>query len=220
MGLLFSEIQGAKDNTGLEDEAYDAESTRDGGGTSAARAPISSDMGNASEAPPWKKRQGQNKLFWEFMRLSTFDFTRDIILVLEVAGSQDAARWEFVPVRNQVDTGSSENFVSKRKLMSSGMDMSKFVSIPEQERKARTFELLGGATYTPKEEVTLLWHKLSDRKQRKNTFLVVDTTDIDKTDSDNIANFDDLFDTLTGAQQFKDEEKAAFPIVRSKPFGM
>jgi hypothetical protein len=46
------------------------------------------------------------------------------------------------------------------------MDMSKLVQIPEENRRERELEVLGGH-FTPEQEVTL-------RKQREGLFIVID----------------------------------------------
>ncbi|KAI0116269.1 hypothetical protein GGR51DRAFT_500834 [Nemania sp. FL0031] len=137
------------------------------------------------------RRHRRNELYLDFVSLMQFDFTRDIILVVEVAGCKGLDKFEFVPLRNKVDTASDENFISRKVLQGHGMDMAKLVQIPEEDRRQRTLEGIGG-DFTPEQEAILRWHKLNDRKQRQGTFIVLD---------------DPPFDVLIGSKQFANESK-------------
>ncbi|TGJ88740.1 hypothetical protein E0Z10_g46 [Xylaria hypoxylon] len=134
-------------------------------------------------------RQKRNELYMDFVSLMQFDFTRDLILIIEVAGGEGLDKFEFVPLRNKVDTASDENFISRKVLEKYKMDMGKLVQIPEEDRRQRTLEGIGGY-FTPEQETKLRWHKLNDRKQRQGTFIVMD---------------DPPFDVLIGSKQFANE---------------
>ncbi|KAI3320113.1 hypothetical protein HD806DRAFT_247232 [Xylariaceae sp. AK1471] len=137
-----------------------------------------------------ERRKG-NDFYMDFVSLMHFDFTRDLILIIEVAAREGPDRFEFVPLRNKIDTASDENFVSRKVLEKHNMDMSKLIQIPEEDRRERTLECLGGH-FTPEQEVALRWHKLQDRKQREGLFIVID---------------DPPFDLLIGSKQFANESR-------------
>jgi hypothetical protein len=129
-------------------------------------------------------------LLKDFANLLSMDFTRSLILVLETAGPQDHSRFQFIPVRNKIDTGSDENFISKRLIEKHRMDPSIIKEIPSDKLSQRTFEMLNGLTFTPTQEVKLCWHKPQDKKQREDIFLIVEC---------------DLFDVLIGSKQWTEE---------------
>ncbi|KAI1813469.1 hypothetical protein GGS20DRAFT_478137 [Poronia punctata] len=132
-----------------------------------------------------------NVPYMDFVTLLHTDFTRDLILVIEVAGRTGLDKFEFVPLRNKIDTASDENFISRKVLQKYDMNMNKLVAIPD--RRERTLEGIGGS-FTPEQEVTLHWHKLQDRQQREGRFIVLD---------------DPPFDVLIGSKQFANECRPA-----------
>ncbi|GAP90421.2 hypothetical protein SAMD00023353_4900080 [Rosellinia necatrix] len=102
-------------------------------------------------------RQKRNELYMNFVSLMHFDFTRDLVLIIEVAGHEGLDRFEFVPLRNKIDTASDENFISRKILQDHKMDMGKLIPIPEEDRRQRTLEGIGGY-FTPEQEIVLRWH--------------------------------------------------------------
>lgn len=139
-----------------------------------------------------KHRRGASQFLADFANLLSSDFTRSLILVIEVGGMEDHMRLKEVPVRNKIDTGSDEDFVSRKLITKHGMDRNKIHDIPVERQKERTLHLLDNLTFTPKQEVTISWHKPQDARQRETTFLVVDC---------------DLFDVLIGSKHWVDEAK-------------
>ncbi|KAI0450729.1 hypothetical protein F5B21DRAFT_517261 [Xylaria acuta] len=177
MALLLSEGGPASDTTGRRDGLHDP-SYQD----QITTTPKGTEFGTEG-------RQKGNELYMNFVSLMHCDFTRDLILVIEVAGCEGLDQFKFVPLRNKVDTASDENFISRKVLQKHKMDMSKLVQIPEEDRRQRTLEGIGGH-FTPEQETELCWHKLNDRKQRYGTFIVMD---------------DPPFDVLIGSKQFANE---------------
>ncbi|KAG6354723.1 hypothetical protein INS49_003804 [Diaporthe citri] len=144
----------------------------------------------ASERPKYRRRG--RKFLAEFANLLASDFTRSLILVIEVEDVDDHMRFKMIPVRNKIDTGSDENFVSKELIAKHGMDPNKIRDLPVEEQQERTLEMLNNLTFTPKQEVTISWHKPRDKKQRQTTFLIVDSG---------------LFDVLIGSKHWADEAR-------------
>lgn len=143
-------------------------------------------------------------LLKDFASLLSMDFTRSLILVLETAGPQDQSRFQYVPVRNKIDTGSDENFISKQLIDKHHMDPSIISEIPVDKLSQRTLAMLNGLTFTPTQEVKIRWHKPQDKKQREDTFIIVES---------------DLFDVLIGSKQWTEEtqESVFFSFRRHKP---
>lgn len=104
----------------------------------------------------------------------------------------DHTRFKMVPVRNKIDTGSDENFVSKALIAKHGMDPNKIQDLPVEKQQERTLEMLNNLTFTPKQEVTISWHKPQDKKIRETTFLFVDSGP---------------FDVLIGSKHWADEAR-------------
>lgn len=165
------------------------------------KGPSDSANQDGNGIPTYERRPGRNIKFLEFMRMSKFNFTDNIMLILEVANYEGLEKWEYVPVRNLLDTGSAKNFISRRILIDNQMDMSKVVSIPIKDRAPQTLKLLDNRKFVPEEEITLLWHRLNDRKQRKDTFIILD---------------DAMFYTLIGGKQFMNEDNVALPVVKDE----
>lgn len=139
-------------------------------------------------------RRGGPQFLADFANLLSSDFTRSLILIIEVEGVTDHTRFKMVPVRNKIDTGSDENFVSKALISKHGMDSNKIQQLPLEMQQERTLEMLDNLTFTPKEQVTISWHKPQDKKQRETTFLIVDSG---------------LFDVLIGSKHWVDEARAS-----------
>ncbi|KAI3390438.1 hypothetical protein diail_9644, partial [Diaporthe ilicicola] len=135
---------------------------------------------------PKRRRRGPQFLA-DFANLMSSDFTRSLILVIEVEGAVDHMRLKMVPVRNKIDTGSDENFVSKALITKHRMDPNIIQELPANKQQERTLEMLDNLTFTPKQEVTISWHKPQDKKQRETTFIIVDSG---------------LFDVLIGSKHW------------------
>ncbi|KKY33526.1 hypothetical protein UCDDA912_g06505 [Diaporthe ampelina] len=103
-------------------------------------------------APKRRNRRGGPQFLADFANLLSSDFTRSLILVIEVEGVNDHTRFKMVPVRNKIDTGSDENFVSKALISKHGMDKNKIQELPVEKQQERTLEMLDNLTFTPKEE--------------------------------------------------------------------
>lgn len=166
-----------------DDTARPSEDLLEGAQRQPSKAP-------ASRRP--KYRRGGPKFFADFANLLSSDFTRSLILIIEVEGMNDHTRFKMVPVRNKIDTGSDENFVSKALIAKHGMDPNKIQDLPVDKQQERTLEMLNNLTFTPKQEVTISWHKPQDKKQRETTFLIVDSG---------------LFDVLIGSKHWADEAR-------------
>lgn len=106
----------------------------------------------------------------------------------------DSTRFKMVPVREKVDTGSDENFVSMELTQKHHIDPDIIKDLPIGQQKERTLVTLGNFTFTPKQEVTSFWHKTNDKKQRQTSFIIVES---------------DLFDVLIGQKKYEDEAKRA-----------
>jgi len=65
----------------------------------------------------------------------------------------DHMRFKMVPVRNKIDTGSHDKFVSEKEIAKHGVDPNKIRDIPFG--KERMLVMLDNLTFTPKQEVTL-----------------------------------------------------------------
>lgn len=203
--MAEEEDEDEEDNSNLIQEVYEGphrDYAQDG----------SHEHGGGANASP--RRAGRRSaglrfqgLLKDFANLLSMDFTRSLILVLEIAGPQDHSRFQFVPVRNKIDTGSDENFISKQLIDKHHMDPSIITEIPVDKLSQRTFEMLNGLTFTPTQEVKICWHKPQDKKQREDTFIIVES---------------DLFDVLIGSKQWTEEaqQSVLFSFGRHKSEGM
>ncbi|TRX89112.1 hypothetical protein FHL15_010029 [Xylaria flabelliformis] len=99
-------------------------------------------------------RQKRNEVCMNFFSLIQFDFTRYLILIIEVAGCEGLDKFEFVPLRKMIDTVNDENFINRKVPQDYKMDMGKLIQIPEEDRRQRTLEDIGGC-FTPDEEIIL-----------------------------------------------------------------
>ncbi|KAK1827354.1 hypothetical protein QBC39DRAFT_362166 [Podospora conica] len=132
------------------------------------------------EMPPRpRRRRDANQFLFDFLMLQKFNFTRDIIVLIERADAQGADMYEHIPLRNIVDSGSEENFINRGILTHHSMDPAKIRELSEDEQKSRTLRTISGSNLTPTHEVTLYWHRLKDTTQRRARFLVVDNPDFD-----------------------------------------
>ncbi|KAK7728250.1 hypothetical protein SLS63_006698 [Diaporthe eres] len=177
-----------------EDEDEDELESRDDTARPSADLPEGTPH-QPSKAPASKRpkyRRGGPKFLADFANLLSSDFTRSLILVIEVEDVSDHTRFKMVPVRNKIDTGSDENFVSKALIAKHGMDPNKVQDLPVEKQQERTLEMLNNLTFTPKQEVTISWHKPQDKKIRETTFLIVDSG---------------LFDVLIGSKHWADEAR-------------
>ena len=138
------------------------------------------------------KSSGHRNFFYEFATLMSTDWTRSLVLVIQVPEMTHPSGLKFIPVRNKIDTGSDENLVSAELLSKHGMDSSKIQPIPSEKQGERTLRMLNGFTFTPTQEVRLQWHRPHDMRQREDTFVIVPEAP---------------FDVLIGSEQFKDEAK-------------
>lgn len=129
--------------------------------------------------PPPRARRDANRFFFNFLMLQKFDFTRDIVVLIERAGVQGADMYEHIPVRNILDSGSEESFISRKILTDHSMDPAKIRPLSEEEQRERTIRTISGSPLTITDEVTLYWHRLNDTKQRRARFLVLDNEDVD-----------------------------------------
>ncbi|KEZ45908.1 hypothetical protein SAPIO_CDS1287 [Scedosporium apiospermum] len=111
--------------------------------------------------PPVRQRLDAHRAFREVLALTKFDFTRDVILIIELAGFFGADKFEYIPLRNKIDTGSSENFIRSDILTEHKMDEEKILDLPVSEQTERTLQMVEG-TFTPKREVYLRWHRPHD----------------------------------------------------------
>jgi len=143
--------------------------------------------------PPIRQRLDAHRAFREVLALTKFDFTRDVIVIIELAGFVGADKFEYIPLRNKIDTGSSENFIRSDILTEHKMDEEKVLDLPVSEQTERTLRMVEG-TFTPKREVYLRWHRPHDVRERRTRFLVVDT---------------DQFDLVIGVKDFKPELPSA-----------
>jgi hypothetical protein len=141
-----------------------------------------------------RQRHSANKAWKEFQSLAKFNFTRDVVLLIEIQGYFNVDKYEYVPLRNKIDTGSSENFISREILDDHNMDITKIRQLPLDEQTERTLHQVEG-TFTPTHEVELYWHRLTDVKQRRSRFIVVNHAP---------------FDLIIGAKQFVSEDSTAF----------
>ncbi|KAK4224845.1 hypothetical protein QBC38DRAFT_484587 [Podospora fimiseda] len=150
-----------------------------------------------------KQRTKVERSFERFIELLQFDFKCTVILAIEQESSEGFDRWKFEPVVAVVDTGTNQNFINRKLLTDNNMDMSKVVPITTEDKIPRTLETLD-TLFEPKEKITLKWRGDSDRVERKNTFIVVDTST--------------SFDVIIAMKVFlKDPvSEAAFPVMNSE----
>lgn len=139
------------------------------------------------------RRPNANASYLDFVALMRFDFTRDIVILIEVKDATGADRYEHVPLRNKVDPGTTENFINADILARYNMDPARIMDIPLDGQKERTLEQIDG-NFVPKQEVSLLWHLLQDSRQRQSKFIIVENVG---------------FDVLIGAKQFAAEAPTA-----------
>lgn len=112
------------------------------------------------------RREGPQFLA-DFATLLSSDFTRSLVLVIEAEGVDDHTRFKMVPVRNKIDTDSVENFVSEALIARNSMDPGKIRDLPAKQQQEKTLEMLDNLSYTPKQEVTISWHKPQDKSNEK-----------------------------------------------------
>ncbi|KAI0865765.1 hypothetical protein F4860DRAFT_264658 [Xylaria cubensis] len=78
--------------------------------------PSDRDQANASPRVPESstdmRKKKRNEVYMNFVSLMRFDFTRDSILIIE----EGLDKFEFVPLRNMIDTASDENFINRKVL--------------------------------------------------------------------------------------------------------
>ncbi len=136
-------------------------------------------QGGTARPPRPRRRRDANQFFFDFLMLQKFDFTRDIIVLIERAGIKGADMYEHIPLRNILDSGSKDSFINRRVLTDHSMDPAKIRQLSEDEQRERTLLTLSGSPLTPTHEVTLYWHRHKDTNQRRARFLVVDNDDVD-----------------------------------------
>lgn len=129
--------------------------------------------------PPPRRRRDANQFFFDFLMLQKFDFTRDIIVLIERAGITGADMYEHIPLRNILDSGSKESFINRKILTEYSMDPAKIRHLSDDEQSERTVLTMSGSPLTPTHEVTLYWHRLKDTTQRRARFLVVENDNFD-----------------------------------------
>ncbi|KAJ3533023.1 hypothetical protein NM208_g8172 [Fusarium decemcellulare] len=113
------------------------------------------------------------------MRSFSNGFTRSLILVIRVADTDGANNLQFVLVRNKIDTGSDENFVSAEVLLKYQIDPAMITTIPEESRGERTLQTVEDFRFTPTWQVRLSWHKPNEMKQREDLFMVIERAPFD-----------------------------------------
>lgn len=178
-----------------EEDENDNEPRNDNDTTGHSQNQAGGTQGQTANFPAPKRRKhrrGATQFLADFANLLSSDFTRSLTLVIELEGVHDHMRLKEVPVRNKIDTGSDEDFVSRELITKHGMDRNKIHDIPVEKQQERTLRLLNNLTFTPTQEVTISWHKPQDARQRETTFLVVDCN---------------LFDVLIGSKHWVDEAK-------------
>ncbi|KAF4449022.1 hypothetical protein F53441_7672 [Fusarium austroafricanum] len=179
MSVAMAQILSENEGCGLSNDQDPAEKT----------AISSGGLNNARLA----KHRQKLSFVSEVQDLISNDFTRSLFLVIRVANTD---RLQTVPVRNKIDTGSAENFVSAELLEKHDIDPATIITIPEERREERKLQTIGGFTFTPTREVWLYWHKPDDMKQRQDLFVVVEN---------------DQFDLVIGTKQWEAEmKKSAF----------
>jgi hypothetical protein len=190
-----------------EDDEVDEEDVGVKKGKEPDSASPSTNDRTQTDSNPVKRRKKQSRFLKDFASLMISDFTRDLVLVIELEGVTGPERFKFVAVRNKIDTASDENFISYELLEKHRMDSQKILDIPEEQQRERTLEMLDSFKFVPKKEVKLEWHRLQDKKQRENTFIIVENAP---------------FDVLIGSKQFSSEARQSvlFIVGRHKSKGI
>ena len=112
--------------------------------------------------------------------LQKFDFTRDIIVLIERAGVKGADMYEHIPLRNILDPGSKESFINRKILKEHKMDPAKIRQLSEEEQQERTLLTLSGSPpYTHPRGDAVLASSQGYKSTAGPRFLVVDNDDVD-----------------------------------------
>lgn len=120
-------------------------------------------------------------------------------MIFETGSNQPQERFQWVALRNKIDTFSDENFISHRILEKYSVRPEGIRNIPEEEQRERELALLGGYRLKPQREITLEWYRPKDTKKRATTFI--------------IAENDPPFDTLICKKDWDAEmPRSAFPV--------
>ncbi|KAK4038338.1 hypothetical protein C8A01DRAFT_37726 [Parachaetomium inaequale] len=186
------------DGYGSDEEVAhnDRANTASGSGTGGTAR--STNQGDHSTSP--RNRRGRLQRFnRDLANLLASDFTRDLIIIFETDSTEPSERFQWVPLRNKIDTYSDENFISHKILDKYDVKQGKIREIPEGEQREWELTMLGGYKLKPQREITLEWYRPKDSQKRETTFI--------------IAENNPPFDTLICKKDWDSEiPQCAFPI--------
>jgi hypothetical protein len=154
---------------------------------------------HAHSARSRNPRQKLERFNRDLANLLASDFTRDLVIILETVSTEPTERFQWVSLRNKIDTYSDENFISHKILDKYDMKQGKIRTIPEAEQRERELTMLGGYKLKPQRAITLEWYRPKDTQKRETTFI--------------IAENNPPFDTLICKKDWDSEiPQSAFPI--------
>jgi hypothetical protein len=140
---------------------------------SRAKEPESTDQDGRLMGP--RNRKGRLERFnRDLASLLASDFTRDLVIIFETNSHEPSERFQWVPLRNKIDTGSDENFISHEILEKHHVKEDKIRAIPEGEQEERELAMLGGYKIKPQREITLQWYRPKDAQMRETTFIIAE----------------------------------------------
>jgi hypothetical protein len=123
---------------------------------------------------PTRRKRRLQRFTKDLANLLASDFTRDLLVIVETNSSEPAERFQYVPLRNKIDTDSDGNFISHKILKLYGVNEEKIRAIPEEEQKEREFVMIGGYKLRPQREITLDWYRPKEPKKRQTTFIIAE----------------------------------------------
>lgn len=120
------------------------------------------------------RRQRLERFNSDITNLLYSDFTRDLIVVFETDSAEPSEAFRRVLLRNKIDTGSDENFISHRIIERYWVKAEAIRAIPASEQTERELSMVGGYKLKPQREVTLEWYRPKDTQKREGTFVIAD----------------------------------------------
>jgi hypothetical protein len=123
---------------------------------------------------PRNRKRRLERFNRDLANLLASDFTRDLVIIFETNSHEPSERFQWVPLRNKIDTGSDENFISHEILEKHHVKEDKIRAIPEGEQEERELAVLGGYKIKPQREITLQWYRPKDAQKRETTFIIAE----------------------------------------------
>ena len=123
---------------------------------------------------PRNRKRRLERFNRDLANLLASDFTRDLVIIFETNSHEPLERFQWVPLRNKIDTGSDENFISHEILEKHHVKEDKIRAIPEGEQEERELAVLGGYKIKPQREITLQWYRPKEAQKRETTFIIAE----------------------------------------------